>query len=492
MQMQLSQDINRLLQQPVPLLTLESDQENEALQLLLEFCRNMGETVYRWSVTDGLSTMVFGLSVDKSGVEHNAEELLQSIKSRNSGGVYVLCDFDPFLRDNPKIIRLLKDIALAFEQIPKRIVLLGHRIHLPPELTAFSACARLALPTESEILAIIRQQARRYAAQNQQRRIRTDNTALQQLTASLRGMTQRDVARLAWHAIADDGVISQSDLAEVSSAKFALLNREGLLHYEYDTENFANVGGLDNLKQWLQLRQQAFSGDGKLDAPRGILLLGVQGGGKSLAARAVAGMWNLPLLRLDMGSLYNKYIGETEKNLRESLQQAEVMSPCVLWMDELEKALAQGGSDDGLSKRLLGYLLTWMADKKRPVFLVATSNNIQQLPAELVRKGRFDEIFFVDLPDAKIRAEIFSIHLRKRDIDPDKLQLARVAEASEGFSGAEIEQAVVSALYRLGESQPLREDHLITAILNTSPLSVVMAEQVESLRDWAEARAVRA
>ena len=492
MQINHSQDINHLLRQPVPLLTLESDQENEALELLQECCRGSGETLYRWSITDGLISVVFGLQVDKAGVEHGAEELLQSIKSRNSSGVYVLCDFDPFLRDNPKIIRLLKDIALAFEQIPKRIVLLGHRVHLPAELQVFSANARLALPSEEEILAIVRQQARRYAAQNQQRRIRTDAAALQQLTSSLKGMTQRDVARLAWHAIADDGVISQSDLAEVNSARFALLNREGLLHYEYDTETFANVGGLNNLRQWLDLRAQAFVGDTTLDVPRGILLLGVQGGGKSLAARAVAGLWSLPLLRLDMGSLYNKYIGETEKNLRQSLQQAELMAPCVLWMDELEKALAQGGSDDGLNKRLLGYLLTWMAEKKQRVFMVATSNNIQQLPAELVRKGRFDEIFFVDLPDAKTRAEIFAIHLRKREIDADKFQLARVADAAEGFSGAEIEQVVIAALYRLADNQQLTEDHLIAAVFNTSPLSVVMAEQVEALRAWAAERAVRA
>jgi SpoVK/Ycf46/Vps4 family AAA+-type ATPase len=203
-------------------------------------------------------------------------------------------------------------------------------------------------------------------------------------------------------------------------------------------------------------------------------------------------MWQLPLLRLDMGSLYNKFIGETEKNLRESLQQAESMSPCVLWLDELEKALAQGGGDDGLNKRLLGYFLTWMAERKSQVFLVATSNDIQQLPAELVRKGRFDEIFFVDLPDTDVRRQIFEIHLRKRDAYSESLHLARLAEAAEGFSGAEIEQAVVSALYMLAEGEQLGSDHLLRAILQTTPLSVVMAEQLHALRSWAEGRTVAA
>lgn len=492
MQVTVSEDIACLLRQRVPLIALESSQENHALDLLKRQCKQQGQTLYRWTLTEGLDTLGFGPRLQKAESEQTPVQALQAIKARNDSGVFVLCDFHCHLEGEPKVVRLLKDIALDFDVLPKRIIFLSHRIELPPELQAFSSRAKLSLPTDDEILNIIRQEAKRYAKQSGQQRIRTDAGALQLLVASLRGMTHQDVTRLAYHAIADDGAISDSDLPEVNSAKFAILNQQGLLSYEYDTESFAHVGGLENFKGWLHQRQKAFAGDSGLEPPRGVLLLGVQGGGKSLAAKAVAGLWQLPLLRLDMGSIYNKFIGESEKNLREALRQAEQMAPCVLWLDELEKAMAQGGADDGLGRRLLGYFLTWMAERKTPVFLVATSNDIQKLPAELVRKGRFDEIFFVDLPSSDVREVIFAIHLKKRGISPEGFDLNRVAAVAEGFSGAEVEQAVVSALYSLDDEQSLTEDLLIKAIVSTTPLSVVMAEQIEALRYWAEGRAVSA
>lgn len=498
MQVTVSEDIARLLRQRVALIALESSQENHALELLQRQCQQQGQTLYRWTLTEGLDTIGFGPRLQKEESDQTPEQALQAIKARNDSGVFVLCDFHCHMEGEPKVIRLLKDIALNFEVLPKRIIFLSHSIVLPPELLPFSARARLSLPSDEEILNIIRQEAKRYAKQSGQQRIRTDASALKLLVASLRGMTHQDVTRLAYHAIADDGAISESDLPEVNSAKFAILNQQGLLSYEYDTESFADVGGLENFKGWLHQRQKAFTGSASesekatLEPPRGVLLLGVQGGGKSLAAKAVAGLWQLPLLRLDMGSMYNKFIGESEKNLREALQQAEQMAPCVLWLDELEKAMAQGGADDGLGRRLLGYFLTWMAERKTPVFLVATSNDIQKLPAELVRKGRFDEIFFVDLPSDEVREVIFAIHLKKRGLAQESFDLNRVAAIAEGFSGAEIEQAIVSALYSLDDEQTLTEDLLINAIVSTTPLSVVMAEQIAALRHWADGRAVSA
>lgn len=492
MRVRVSEDIACLLRQRVALIALESSQENHALELLQRLCQKQGQTLYRWTLTEGLNTLGFGPRIQQSESQQTPQALLESIKARHDSGVFVLCDFHWHLDGEPRIVRLLKDIALNFDTAPKRIVLLSHRIELPPELTALAARASLSVPGDDEILSIVRQEAKRYAQQSGQQRVRTDAAALKLLMTSLRGLTHQDVSRLAWHAIADDGAITQSDLPEVNSAKFALLNQQGLLSYEYDTESFAQVGGLPHFKSWLQQRQKAFNGELPLEAPRGVLLLGVQGGGKSLAAKAVAGLWQLPLLRLDMGSLYNKFVGESEKNLREALRQAEQMAPCVLWLDELEKALAQGSGDDGLGRRLLGYFLTWMAERRQPVFLVATSNDIQKLPAELVRKGRFDEIFFVDLPDESVRETIFAIHLDKRGLAADGFDLRRVAAVAEGFSGAEIEQAVVSALYALADGQVLSEDHLIQAVLSTTPLSVVMAEQIQALRSWAEGRAVMA
>jgi SpoVK/Ycf46/Vps4 family AAA+-type ATPase len=258
----------------------------------------------------------------------------------------------------------------------------------------------------------------------------------------------------------------------------------------------ADVAGLANLKRWLGERKDVFLADAPtpgLDPPKGVLLLGVQGGGKSLAAKSIAGAWGVPLLRLDFATLYNKYYGETERNLRESLRTAAVMAPCVLWIDEIEKGLASEGDDGGPGKRILGTLLVWMAERKDKVFLAATANDIESLPPELLRKGRFDEIFFVDLPGAEVRAAIFAIHLRKRGQDPARFDLPALAQAATGFSGAEIEQAVVSALYAANASgAPPTTESIERVIAGTRPLSVVMAEKVARLRAWASERTVPA
>jgi SpoVK/Ycf46/Vps4 family AAA+-type ATPase len=313
---------------------------------------------------------------------------------------------------------------------------------------------------------------------------------------NLRGLSHDDARRIVRKLIYDDGALSQADVAELARAKFELLNKDGLLHFEYETARFADVAGLASLKRWIAQRRAAFLGlksAGKLDPPKGVLLLGVQGCGKSLAAKATAGGFGVPLVRLDFGTLYNKYHGETERNLRESLRHAEQLAPCVLWVDEIEKSLASGDNDDGVSRRVLGYLLTWMSERREAVFLVATANQVQDLPAELLRKGRFDEIFFVDLPDDSTRREIFSIHLARRELKPGDFDLGALAAAADGFSGAEIEQAVVSALYAANaDKSTIAQAHILAALRETRPLSVLMAEQVAALRAWAQGRTVSA
>jgi SpoVK/Ycf46/Vps4 family AAA+-type ATPase len=278
-------------------------------------------------------------------------------------------------------------------------------------------------------------------------------------------------------------------------AKYELLNRGGVLSFEYDTTQLSDLAGFRSLKQWLKQRAWAFRSNppAGLESPKGILLLGVQGCGKTLAAKATAGAFGLPLLRMDFGSLYNKYHGETERNLRESLQTAEVLSPCVLWLDEIEKGLATGNDDTGTARRVLGSLLTWMAERRTQVFLVATANEVSELPPELIRKGRFDEIFFVDLPPPPSRAEILTIHLRKRGLAPERMNLAELVTLTDGFSGAEIEQGIVSSLYAahaLGQ-QP-EHAHVAAELRKTRPLSVIMAERVSALRAWASGRTVLA
>jgi SpoVK/Ycf46/Vps4 family AAA+-type ATPase len=277
--------------------------------------------------------------------------------------------------------------------------------------------------------------------------------------------------------------------------KHHALESGGALALQTDIERFSAVGGQARLKHWLERRREAFVGDAAslgLDLPRGILLLGVQGGGKSLAAKAIAGSWGLPLLRLDFGALYNKFHGETERNLRTALETAGAMAPCVLWMDEIEKGLASGGDGDGgVSKRVLATLLTWMSERRGRVFMVATANDISALPPELLRKGRFDEIFFVDLPGEDVRRQIFSIHLAKRRRDPARFDLVALAAASKGFSGAEIEQAIVASLYEAyAVKQELSSELVLSEIRGTKPLSVVRAEEVEALRGWASERTV--
>jgi hypothetical protein len=330
--------------------------------------------------------------------------------------------------------------------------------------------------------------------QNHGRAVNIDPIALRQLIENLAGLDYPDTERLARQAIFNDGALGPGDLPGVLAAKYKLLNRSGTLSYEPDTTSFAQIGGLAKLHRWLVTRKPAFDGSANgLDPPKGLMLLGVQGCGKSLAARGAAGILNVPLLRLDFGNLYSKWHGESEKNLRESLRTAEGLAPCVLWIDEMEKALASDGTDSGVSRRILGTFLTWLAEQRSRIFVVATCNDITSLPPELVRKGRFDEIFFVDLPDETARANILAIHARKRNVMLSDEEAQELARRCEGFSGAELEQAVVAALYAAHAPGAMPDAATIAAeIASTRPLSVVMGENIAALRDWARDRTVPA
>lgn len=492
------QDVNEiklLLDARIPLLVIETFEEKKALDVLLKVANKHNRDVHRWSVTDGLARLNFGPQLVPKGSELNEpEELLRHIKDQLQPAMFVLCDLHPFLVDNAQVVRLLKDIALNHFAVPHTLVLLSHQLSLPAELSRYSAAYALALPNDDKIMEIIREEAKDWSDRHAGARVKTDNVTLKKLVKNLQGMNASDVRRLVRSAIWNDGALNEEDLPRINKAKFALLDMEGIVSFEQQTEDFSNVGGLHNLKRWLQTRCDAFNDDdSKLDRPKGILLLGVQGGGKSLAAKAVAGLWGLPLMRMDVGALYNKFHGETERNLREALKLADAMSPCVLWLDEIEKGMAQDGNDNGVSQRLLGSLLTWMAERRSRVFIVATSNDISRLPPELIRKGRLDEIFFVDLPESVVRQDIFAIHLRKRACELGGFDLVRLAEATAGFSGSEIEQAIIAALYSAAaEAKSLNTELLLREIAATSPLSVVMAEQIAQLRRWAEDRTVPA
>ncbi|MCP5157424.1 MAG: AAA family ATPase [Ectothiorhodospiraceae bacterium] len=486
-------DLEVLLRSGVPLLVVETHEETRAVRLLAKAAERLDVHFYTWSVTSGLCRD--GEKITDDPIAPEPQDALSRIQDTRYPGLYVLTDFHPYLRD-PVHVRYLREIALRHERVAHRIALVSHEVDLPPELERLSRRFELSLPGREAVHMIVREQATHWSRVNRGQNVRTSREMLDRLVDSLLGLPEQDVRRLARGAIEDDGALDEDDLPEIMKAKFDLLGQDGVLSFEYDTARFAQVAGLTRLKRWLELREPVFSGRVRrpgLDAPRGVLLLGVQGCGKSLAAKAVAGTWNVPLLRLDFGTLYNKYHGETERNLRTSLRQAEVMAPCVLWVDEIEKGISTDDSDSGTSRRILGTLLTWMAERQARVFVVATANDIGALPPELMRKGRFDEIFFVDLPDPETRRAVLAIHLERRRIDPTTVDLEAAAQACEGFSGAEIEQAVVAALYAsYAADQPFDGALLAAEIEATRPLSVVMAERIASLRAWAAERTVPA
>ncbi len=504
-------DLGLILDSGVPIVVIETPDEPRVLAVLLRLAMRRAAAFYDWTVTGGLKLSGFGDAPKDGDTLTDPTELLAHIAHHRGPAIFALCDLHPYLQDATNV-RHLKDAALAHERLQNTIVLVSHKLDIPPELGRLSAKFSLRLPTDDEITALIREEAKLWAAANSGKRVRTDQETLDKLIANLRGLSHADARILIRRAIFSDGAITETDIPAVNKLKFELLGSEGVLRLEHHDTDFTQVAGLNRLESWLSERRRPFL-DGGVDRPRGTLLVGVQGGGKSLAAKAVAGHWGVPLLRLDFGTLYNKYFGETERNLRNSLQQAELMAPCVLWMDEIEKGLATGTSDNATSQRVMGTLLTWMAENSQRVFIVATANDISGLPPELARKGRLDEVFFVDLPDEAGREAIFRIHLAQRDLCPDDFDLTELARNADGFTGAEIEQAIVSARYAIQsngtfltdgsptDSSPteigdvadttcVTQADLVAALNGTYPMSVLRAEDIQALRAWAEGRAV--
>jgi hypothetical protein len=503
------QDLEVLIRSRLPLIVVESRDEARVLKALTRGCTRQPSTsgappvvavdsartglpLFQWSVTDGLKRLDIGIGPPQRSLT-DPVEILKHIRATNVGGVYALLDFHPYLKD-PTLVRFLKDIGQEYDRCGRTIVLISYAIELPPELEHLAARYTLALPDRRERLQLVEEAAHEWKLCHPNQTLKIDRRALELLVENMSGLTANDTRRLARKAIFDDGAIQASDIPEVMHAKYELLNHDGILHYEPDSAHVADVGGLANLKTWLGKRRPAFDGSApELDAPKGVLLLGVQGCGKSLAARASAGIFGTPLLRLDCSALFDKYIGESERHLRESLNTAELLEPCVLWIDEIEKGFSAADNDGGATRRLLGAFLTWLAEKKSRVFVVATANDITALPPELIRKGRFDEIFFVDLPNLDTRTEILAIHAAKRGITLDPATLGAVARACDGYSGAEIEQAIVATLYSAHAQHVTPSATLLGAeIAATRPLAVVMAEKIAELRAWAEDRTVPA
>lgn len=486
--------LSSLIRARSSLLLIESHDELHALNLFVELRRQTHRPLLKWTASRGLVWLDRDQTLSDEFCD--PEKALNHLANRRDRAIVLLMDFHPYL-DNPVVVRRLRELARPAPDLQApTLVLISPEISLPAELNRLALRFELQPPDRQTLERMVRAEAQRSGSGHGVGADQICAKTLDRLIDNLTGLTMKDARRLASNAIFDDGVLDHRDLKSIMQAKFDLLNPDGILSFELETARFADVAGMPRLKRWLTLRANVFRAPASppgLDPPRGLLLLGVQGCGKSLAARAAAGLFAVPLLHLDFGALFNRFHGESERNLRDSLDAAEQMAPCVMWIDEIEKGLATSDSDGGTSRRMLGTFLTWLSEHRSRVFVAATANDISSLPPELMRKGRFDEIFFVDLPGQATRREILEIHLKRRQIEPAPFPLAKLAEVTRGFSGAELEYVVVSALYLAhAEGKALSTRHLVEEVKSTRPLSVVRDEEVKALRAWARERAVPA
>ncbi len=474
---------------------LDTVEEDRAQGLLHHLAHRLGVPFFVWTRSRGLVR-----SARKDGI-YGTDDPLKALEHVAHASIDALYHFQGVSRatlEGDLPAALLRDAGRAMEPRTGALVLTGPDLDLPEALRSGTTRATLPGPGEDELRTLLGQIVRD-VSERQQVILDLDRDEMSVLLRHLSGLTLMEAGKVLTRAVVEDGRLSADDIALVADAKKSLVERDGLLEYTPVEASLAQVADLAGFKTWLAHRTAVVRSPGKareagLPFPRGVLLLGVPGCGKSLAAKAVAAEWRLPLLRLDPSGLYNKYIGESEKNFKRAMATAEQMAPVILWIDELEKAFGAGGSEDGgVSQRVLGTFLSWMQERRGDVFVVATANDVQRLPPEFLRKGRFDEVFFVDLPDAVTRAEILRIHLEGRDHDPSTFPLDELAAAADGFSGSELEQVIVSVQYAaFADGGRVSADALRTEIARTRPLSVTMAEPIATLRAWARDRTVSA
>lgn len=486
-------EIKMMIRSQQPLVVFETVEEDRVGTLLEGVARDLEMPLFEWTLAKGLYRR------DHPVPFHGTRDLpvaLKHVAGLTVIGIFHFKDLADQLGD-PTVRRLVKELLAHFSRNRSTLVLSAPAVELPPDIRNWAVVHRLQLPGAEELKGMIRD-VLLTVRQERPVAVELSPEELERLVRSLRGLTLKQARQILSYAVLLDGKLSKEDIGLVAEKKAKMIVDEGLLELYPVQGNRYELGGFRRLKEWLARVRVGFTAEAQrynLAPPRGILLVGVQGCGKSLAAKSVARQWQFPLLKFDATRLYAKYVGESERNFRRATQQAEALAPVVLWIDEIEKALAAGGgdADGGLSRRILGFFLTWLQEKPEGVFVVATANDIAALPPELLRKGRFDEIFFVDLPNDEERAQIFGIHLRLRSLDPASFDLDRLARATQGFSGAEIEQLVTTALYRsLQDRKPLTTELLLQEAAATLPLSVTRKEDIEGLREWAAGRFVSA
>jgi len=477
-----------------PIIYLETWEEGRATEILAQVAQDMLLPFYVWTITAGMSR-AGGAPIYNTG---QPIQVLAEINGMEADGLFLLKDFHKHLED-PVIVRKLRDLAQRFRRARRSMVISAPVVNIPIELEKDVTRFALGLPDDAElsqlVLTSVRELEEKYRIRNQ-----LPQEQMPEVVRSLSGLTREEARRVLAQSVLEDGRFDSGTVSRIRIAKGKLIKAQGVLEFLNWDSGLDSIGGLERLKAWLAKRRGALTPEAVrygLEPPRGILVMGVQGCGKSLCAKAVAREWNMQLLKFDCSDLFDKFVGESEKNLRKSLRVAEAVAPAVLWIDEIEKMFPRSSltaeADGGVSMRIFGSFLTWLQEKKAPVFVVATSNDIASLPPELLRKGRFDEIFFIDLPRPEERKTILSIHLACRKQDVAKFDLARLAAATEGFSGAEIEQAIKSALYSaFSLKTELSTELILKEVESTRPLSQTMKEKVDGLRQWARERAVPA
>jgi adenylate kinase family enzyme len=495
------EELEVLIRARYPIVYVVSWEEERVERCLRKIADARGKKLFVWTVTQGVVKSGAEPQRSKGSTGNTADPIaaLDAVIDQVDAAIYLFKDFHLFTsgdRCNLTVIRRLRDVAHHVRDTYKSIVIVSPVMQIAPELAKDITVVEFGLPRQEDFNQLL-DRIVEDVKDNPQVQINLDGDARERLLHAARGLTLKEAENVFAKTLVLDGKLDAGDVSVVFSEKQQIIKKSGLLEYYEAQEDLAHVAGLANLKDWLTKRTIAFTDRAAkfgLPAPKGVLLLGVQGCGKSLCAKAVSGLWKLPLLRFDLGRMFSSLVGSSEENVRRAIQTAESIAPAILWIDEIDKALAGStsgsGSDGGTASRVFGTLLTWLSEKTAPVFVIATANDISHLPPELLRKGRLDEIFFVDLPREDERQDIFKIHLRRRGRDPAHFDLAELSRASDGFSGAEIEEAIVSALFDSFSGQvPLDTDVIKASLAETVPLSKTMNEELGRLRNWAMGRA---
>lgn len=489
--MDASSRIEVLVRAKYPILYVVSWEERRVEEAVQKVCGGLKRTLHTWTITQGMRPPTTQRASATKPSLPGELEALALVHEAQDFTVFLLKDFHPYMKDS-RVIRLLRDLAQRLRGRAQTVILMGPVLNLPTELQKDITVVDFGLPDADDISKSLDKICE---AVKENKNVDCAMTPLERelLIKSAQGLTLDEIESVFARSLVEK---RRFDVDVVLEEKQQIIRKSGLLEY-YPAENhLADVGGMELLKDWLRKRTQSFTDKARefgLPAPKGVLLLGVQGCGKSLIAKAIAAHWNLPMLKMDVGRIFGSLVGQSEENIRRAIAVAESVAPCVLWADELEKGFSglsgSGAGDSGTTARVFATFLTWMQEKTAPVFLIATANDVTKLPPEMLRKGRFDEIFFVDLPDAAERKQIFEIHLKKRHRDPAKFDLKHAVHATKGFSGAEIEQVVVGALFvAFDAGRELTAEDLLTEAEAVVPLSVMMREEIDELRSWAELR----